>query len=332
MGYGGNLIWTSVLSAIRKHDGSKPTVCSLPSLSDLVAGCLYDRSQSYEHDVVFCNNPDILFISPTSKSIFEKTLDLILKVFLKAPSLRRTYESWVFKKSEALFLKGGAHYVHVNMQRHSYASHQTRRKTFWKKGRAERAMAEPFNVKSLSPAPKLYFAPEEHARVNLILSKAQLNGHFIVVEPDTNCDWFGDLRAWPMTHWQDVCNSLRQTHPDIPIVQIGMGHLGIIKGAIDLTNKTSFREAALVIKKATLFMGTEGGLMHAARAVNGNAVILWGGITLPEFIGYPDQQITLCQYVDCAPCGNAGWCDQGHKCMLGISVQSVIDAAEMQLK
>ncbi len=113
----------------------------------------------------------------------------------------------------------------------------------------------------------------------------------------------------------------------MPVVQIGLGRSGILSGAVDLTVKTDFRGAARVIREAALFIGTEGGLMHAARAVDARALILWGGITLPEFIGYPDHQTTICKHVECAPCGNAGWCDYGHRCMQEITVDEVFDAA-----
>ena len=287
-------------------------VCAMPGLSDLFSGCVYDRSYSFSDDIIFRNNPNFLFPSTTRKSTFEQILDKTLKIVLKVPSLRQAYEYWVFNKAERIFHNGGLHFVHIDMQRHSYASHQTRWKTFWKNGRAEQAMAEPFGIKNTPSAPKLYFDQTEREHVLSLLFSASLNGQFIVIEPDTNCDWFGELRAWPISRWQVVCDTLRLAHPDIPIVQIGLGRLGIINGAIDLTKKTSFREAALIIEQAILFMGTEGGLMHAARSVEAKALILWGGITLPEFIGYPEHQVTLCKYVDCAPCGNAGWCDQSH--------------------
>lgn len=332
MGFGGNLIWTSVLAEICKHDGAPVMVCAIPSLSDLLSGCVYNRSHSFTDDVVFRGNPDVAFPSTTVKSIFEQILDISLRVTLKTPTLREAYEDWVFKKAERIFHNGGPHYVHIDMQRHSYASHQTRRKTFWKKGRAEQAIAASFSIKNTPSIPKLYFEENEHEHVQKLLSAATLTGSFIVIEPDTNCDWFGELRAWPLSRWQAVCDTLSETHADIPIVQIGLGRLGIISGAIDLTNKTSFREAALVIKQASLFMGTEGGLMHVARAVDAKALILWGGITLPEFIGYPEHQTTLCKYVDCAPCGNAGWCDQAHKCMNNISIEDVTKAALALLK
>jgi ADP-heptose:LPS heptosyltransferase len=105
-----------------------------------------------------------------------------------------------------------------------------------------------------------------------------------------------------------------------------------IAGAVDLRGKTSFRDACLVLKRARLFIGTESGLMHASNAVGAHALILWGGLTLPEFIGYPQRQRTLCKYVACAPCGNNGWCDNGRICMTRIGVDEALDAANEMLE
>ncbi len=67
--------------------------------------------------------------------------------------------------------------------------------------------------------------------------------------------------------------------------------------------------------------------MHAARAVDAPALILWGGVTLPEFAGYPDKHHIICHRVPCAPCGQFGWCKNGHICMNSISVAEVLRAA-----
>src|SRR5690606_34261146 len=122
---------------------------------------------------------------------------------------------------------------------------------------------------------------------------------FVAVEPDSNRDWFGDLRSWPLERWQLLCDRLRRERPDLPVVQVGLGRSGILSGTLDLTKRTSFRQAALVLSRSALFIGTESGLMHAARAVEAPSLILWGGITLPEFIGYPDRQTTICKRVAC---------------------------------
>ena len=68
---------------------------------------------------------------------------------------------------------------------------------------------------------------------------------------------------------------------------------------------------------------------YRARRVDKNStvdpLIIWGGVTLPEFAGYKDNSNIICQYVDCAPCGNFGWCDNNHVCMEQISLEKVFN-------
>ena len=111
------------------------------------------------------------------------------------------------------------------------------------------------------------------------------------------------------------------------VVQVGVPGTPSVPHTVDIRGRTTFREAAALIQRSALFIGTEGGLMHAARAVDANALILWGGVTLPEFAGYPDNHRIICHRVHCAPCGQFGWCDNGHICMRDISVKETLDAA-----
>jgi ADP-heptose:LPS heptosyltransferase len=125
---------------------------------------------------------------------------------------------------------------------------------------------------------------------------------------------------------------LREQRPDMALVQVGLPSANLLPGATDLRGQTTFRGAAAVIKGADLFIGTDGGLMHAARATNAPSVILWGGVNMPEFLGYPDHHTVICHRVSCAPCGQKGWCNNGHICMRGISAEETLAAALTQLQ
>ena len=327
MGLGGDLIWTAILKAVHDHDGEPPVACFMPGISDLLAGRLYEGSVSLRDNAVFRHNPFVALTEARRKSLGSRGLDTAARLILKFPPARRCYEDWIFRRAERVRAEGGPHFVHIDLQRHSYAARQTRRRTYWKQGRAVDAMAGPFGVERVEEPPNLHFTQDERSAVSRLLAEAGLHKAFVAIEPDTNRDWFGELRAWPMDRWQTVVDRVREAHPDLPVAQVGLGRSGILEGVVDLTGRTGFRDAALVIGRATLFIGTEGGLMHAARAVDARALILWGGVTLPEFIGYPDHQTTICKHVFCAPCGNAGWCPNGHRCMLDIEVGEVADTA-----
>ncbi len=321
-------MWTAILEAVHDHDGKAPIACYTPALSDILAGRLYDGSASLRDSQILRDNPFLAFNEARPKNVAGRAVDSLGVAILALPGCRRIFENWVFRRAERKWRDGGPHFVHIDMRRHSYAARQSRHRTYWKNGRALDAMATPFGISRVEVVPNLHFSDDENRETARLLSQTHIQDKpFIAVEPDTNRDWFGELRAWPLERWQALIDRLQKVRPNVPVVQIGLGRSGILSGAVDLTVKTDFRGAARVIREAALFIGTEGGLMHAARAVDARALILWGGITLPEFIGYPDHQTTICKHVECAPCGNAGWCDYGHRCMQEITVDEVFDAA-----
>lgn len=333
MGYGGNLIWTTVFKALNERTRRKIAPVHMPLASDLAAGFFYDRSVDLSGDSIFRGNPRLAFGSVQPKNAAARLLDRTFARILSALRLRERYEHWVLRRAADNDDGRGPLLVHVDMRVHSYAARQERRRTFWKgHARAADAMLEFLGGGTASEDCELHFAPSEAAAADAVLVQAGIDAPFLAFEPETNRDFFGDLRAWPRENWQGAIAKLALAHPQLKFVQIGApGPTPPIAGSIDLRGKTDFRMACLILKRARLFIGTEGGLMHAANAVGARAVILWGGITLPEFIGYPKRQRTLCQYVACAPCGNSGWCDKGHICMRTIGIGAVCAAANEML-
>ena len=333
MGLGGNLIWTGVFDALSKQSGTHGVACDTPMPMDILRGCWYRRDRDYRNDQIFLGNKDIDHVTAKTKPIIDQFLDNIFEKLLSPDFIRRKWEKFVFQKTLKAWQQNKSPlYVHIDMRIHSYASGQNDRQTFWKEGGcAAHVMAVPFGYAVDSPV--CCFHPQENERRNVqeLLEAHQINGSYIVVEPDTNRDWFGELRAWPFENWQEFVDWFVQTYPDVPVIQTGLGRNGILEGTVDFTEKTTFREAASLLERASLFLGTEGGLMHLAAAVKTPSVILWGGITLPEFAGYPHLHNILCQYVDCAPCGHAGWCNNNHKCMRTIDPQDVKTAASETL-
>lgn len=335
MGLGGNLIWTAVFYAHQQKFGAEDlaVACDTPLLSDVLAGRWWRLDRDYRKDTVFMHNSMIAHIAKRNKCKLLKTLDFVFEKLISFDQLRRRWETFVFRMSEKRWQTGnGPRLMHIDMRIHSYAKAQTATKTIWKEGGcAAHVIARNFGLEVLEPKSFMNFLPSEENALIRLLDDFRINSPFIVVEPDTNRDWFGDLRAWPASRWQELVDDLSKKYPEMPIVQTGVSGEVSLKNVINMVGKTDFRQACLMIKKASLFIGTEGGLMHAASAVDTPSVILWGGVTLPEFAGYPHQHTIICHYVDCAPCGNLGWCNNEHKCMNLIKPDAVYEAASMLL-
>ena len=325
LGYGGNLIWTGAIKEIHLQSMAKPMICLKPNLSDLLFGYLYDRYASLENDPIFIHNPRVLFSESqqNTKPFYLRWLDLLFSFLIYPKFINRSYENLIFKWAEAKYKKGGVRLIHIDMRIHSYALSESNRRIIWKSGgHATQILAKRFGVECKSPDCELTFTSNEVCFIDALIKENKFE-RFIVIDPNTNQDWFGDLRSWPLGDWQNLIDILAKDFPDVKVIQVGLVNGKLLQNVIDFRGRTSFREAALLMEKSLCFLGTEGGLMHAARAVKASAIILWGGVTLPDFAGYPLNQRTICKFVSCAPCGNLGWCNNDHICMKTIEVEEV---------
>jgi Glycosyltransferase family 9 (heptosyltransferase) len=332
MGYGGNLIWTSVIKTLHERDGRPVGLVKVPGFSDLIAGWLYDGATSLETDEIFRNNPRVVFPPVRAKPRLLQILDSLFFRALDLLKMRNAYESFVFFSSEKAAARGALRLLHIDMRIHSYAERQTAKRMIWKtQPRAADAVLARFASSAASEDCEIFLTDAEYAAADAFVAREGLSRGFVVVEPDTNRDFFGELRAWPQERWLAFVQRMRAAHPALGIAQIGEPGGPPLPGVVDLRGKTDFRIACALLKRSRLFVGTEGGLMHAANAVGAKALILWGGVTMPEFAGYPLRQRTICKRVACSPCGQLGWCDNGHICMQRISVDEVFVAAGEQL-
>ena len=156
---------------------------------------------------------------------------------------------------------------------------------------------------------ELFFKNDEHHRVNSLLSNNSLSGQdFITIEPHTKNEYTIN-KTYPFEKWQTVVDDLSKK---FKIVQIGQKTDQILKNCIDLTGKTSFREAALLMSKAKLHVGPEGGLMHAANAVGTKCVIVITGFIHPRMTCYSNN-INIWIGKDHGPCGLKIHCEKCKK-------------------
>ena len=130
---------------------------------------------------------------------------------------------------------------------------------------------------------ELYFTKEEEDKV-LEITK-QLPKKYIVIEPHSKQNYTPN-RRYPFAKWQNVVNSLKD---DICFVQIGRPGHQVLDNVTSLLGKVSFRESALVIKNSQMFISTEGGLGHAANAVNKKSIIVLTGYQGYDMVAYPDN-------------------------------------------
>lgn len=101
----------------------------------------------------------------------------------------------------------------------------------------------------------------------------------ILVEPNTKA--VDGNKAWIFNRWQQLVDR----HGRDNFVQVGVPGARRLEG-VRFVETATFRLACAVLSKSRAFVGTEGGLHHAAAALGVPAVVLFSEFISPDITGY----------------------------------------------
>ncbi len=142
---------------------------------------------------------------------------------------------------------------------------------------------------------------------------------YIVVEPNIKAKGCPN-KDWGRSRWQALVASVKW--PSHPWVQLGPKGTRSLHGAASIVTPT-FEAACSALSGAAVFVGTEGGLHHAAASLGIPAVVIWGGISSPKNLGY-DAHINLFQHAGGkSPCGQWVKCKHCRSAMASIEFETV---------
>jgi len=327
MGFGGDLLWTPVLRALYARNGKHVRLCDRPRLSDFLAGASYDRASERHVSLVFRNNPFVNFPFCPGKGAVSRLLDRMGESVIGFNRLRNRIESSLYAKTQ----QSGFQTLYLDLSQHSYVEKVEAGRYLWKPGgHIIDILAASVGLPSVAHECELFFTDNEDVPAKALVASIG-SDRFITIEPATNAEFFGELRSWPFERWQEVVNRIRVTYPMLAVVHLGMPGTRPLDGCVNMCGKTDFRQAAQLIRRSILFLGTEGGLMHCANAVKTPALILWGGLTHPGFAAYPEKHKVIHHQVSCAPCGFLGHCPNSRKCMLSIMPTEIVSELDKLL-
>lgn len=166
-----------------------------------------------------------------------------------------------------------------------------------------------------TPIPaEIVFTPEELAFA------APYHGQ-VMIEPNVK-NIGHDNKAWIAARWLE----LSKTRSDF--VQCVSDPSQALPAHVLKVLTPTFRHAAAVQSVCAAFIGTEGGLHHAAAATKTPAVILWSEFISPEITGY--SSMSNLRHAG-KPCGNRLACVSCRKSMEAITVDEVVQALEKLL-
>jgi hypothetical protein len=159
---------------------------------------------------------------------------------------------------------------------------------------------------------EIYFSEQEQEVID------KIDKDYIVVEPNVKRVYAHTVnKAWH--GWEELFKH------DLPWLQLGDV---TVKRYTKWKETTTFREALQVLSKAKLFVGTDGGLHHAAAALGIPSVVIWTGFTSPRHLGYDTHRNI---HDGSEPCGTYDSVCQ--HCLLkskAITVEQVLDAVNTE--
>ena len=177
----------------------------------------------------------------------------------------------------------------------------------------------PYIDKEKSKPGKIAFNPDYRVEPGEIFFDPSELRHdqkdFIYIEPNTKGTFSGN-KDWGFEKWQQVVQRLPYR-----FIQ-GKGKR--LEG-VEQVETTSFRDACALLSRASLFVGTDGGLHHAASALGIPAVVVWGGLAPPKVLGY-ENHTNL--HSGTYACGSSESCEHCKKALEWVSVEMVVKAIE----
>lgn len=103
----------------------------------------------------------------------------------------------------------------------------------------------------------------------------------VMVEPNVKENGHTN-KAWPWDRWQALVDAV-----DVPFIQcVPPGARGLVHRRVWRIETPTFRYACAVLAVSKAFVGTEGGLHHAAAALGIPAVVLFSEFISPAITGY----------------------------------------------
>lgn len=172
-----------------------------------------------------------------------------------------------------------------------------------------------FNLNFHAEKGDLYFSKHElNFADNAVVN---LNG-FVLIEPNSKTGMTKN-RDWGFKKWQTLVDSL---YKDYTFVQCGPPKGNKWLNNVKKVTTDSFRKASVILSKSICVVTSEGGMHHAAAALNIPGTVIFGERTSPKTTGYNLHSNLYIGDLDKA-CGMNLPCDGCKKAMDAITVDWV---------
>jgi heptosyltransferase-2 len=203
-------------------------------------------------------------------------------------------------------------------------------------------LLRPLGEDGMPAQPRLYLSPSEEAQGQALLKANGIgpSDRVVGINPGSS---YGTAKRWLPERFAQTADRLIQRMRDqdqrahavlfgasgeealAAAIAGGMRHPPLV-----LSGKTSMKELMAVIKRCTVFLTNDTGPMHIAAAFGVPVVAVFGPTDSSETS--PVGEHTIVRHpVDCSPC-LLRECPIDHRCMTGVTVDDVHEAALRQLQ
>ena len=173
-------------------------------------------------------------------------------------------------------------------------------------------------------------APEDRASADQIIQENRLQGGYAVAIPYTT----KPQKHWFEDRWAALLEGVRKEY-GLRTVILGGGvdeaADSRIRGQtsadpVSLVGRTTLRQAAAMLERASLVIGVDTALTHVGIAFDRPTIGIFGA-NVPYIETFTDRTRSLVHWLDCVPCKGRPTCDGDFTCLRLISVDEVLDAA-----
>jgi hypothetical protein len=152
---------------------------------------------------------------------------------------------------------------------------------------------------------------------------ASIKPGFVLIEPNVPVHKSVAVnKQWPVDRFQSVADGLLADGHRV--VQLAYKGARYALQNVERIATASFRDGLVVLSRASLYIGHEGGMHHGAAAVDVPGVVLFGGFIPPEVTGYK-MHVNLA--AGGPACGSLKRCEHCINAMDAITVEDVTNAA-----
>jgi heptosyltransferase-2 len=198
-------------------------------------------------------------------------------------------------------------------------------------------LLRPLGITPFPSAPRLFVSDSEDERMRQRLTETgiQATERLIGINPGST---YGSAKRWLPERFAHAADRVVEQFGGRVVIVGATGEeaLGraiaekMLSKPVVLSGRTSIRELMSIIKRCRLFITNDTGPMHIAAAFDVPVVAIFGPTDFRTTSPFGETHQIVRQPVECSPC-LLRECPIDHRCMTGVTVEHVYEAAAKQL-